>query len=363
MWAGMEAAGRWLGAARRGDAGARLRCAVVCGAGVASLALFAVECGRAVRQGGAEARLVLSWDGRAERREAEHFRMPAVTLCPSRTGRVLENTTCSWVAHPPAPGAPGGPVVNGDPIADIEVEDVTVATAYGAPERYSCVTVNKKMELTAKNATSTIACTTGFNAAELDRSDELRVAIWWNPKEGKLEKEHAMQEPPKTIFGWRNIEQYTFQDFTIKAEEYAGIGRLPYRFSELRYGPHTEFPGKFQHEGADYSSGAVVAGFSVSNSPGITRLYRKEALYTRNQMFGVVGGLFFLICAATAASLAAVGHFFPAGTEDGLPVDPGLIFSGEATPSPPATAATPGSVSSFQRPRGGVRGASYGSLD
>ena len=67
--------------------------------------------------------------------------------------------------------------------------------------------------------------------------------------------------------------------------------------------------------------------------------------------------------AGAVAALATVATFFPAGTEDGLPVDPGLIFSGEATPSPLAAADTPVSVSSFQRPRGGVRGASYGSLD
>ena len=357
-------AGRWLGAARRGDAGARLRVAAVAGAAVAGVALLAVECGRAAAQGGRPARLVLAWDAKAEGRAAEHFRMPAVTLCPSRTGRVLENATCAWVASPPPPGAPGGPVQNGEPIADLEVEDVEIATAYGVPERYSCVTANRKMALTAHNASSTIACTTGFNAAELDPSDEIRVAIWWNPKEGELEKEHAQTEPPGSIFGWRSVGQYTFQDFSIEAEEYVGVSRRPARFSKLRYGPRTGFPGKFRNTGSDYSSGNVVAGFSVSNWPGITRVYRKETLYSRNQVFGVLGGLLFLISSVTGLALAAIAHFFPAGTADGLPEDPELVFSedGGAAPPPPRGAAggTPGSATSFQRP---LVSRGYGSVD
>ena len=359
-----EAAGRWLGAARRGDAGARLRVAVVAAAAGAGVALLAVEAGRAGAQGGREARLILSWDGRAERRAAEHFRMPAVTLCPSRTGRVLENATCAWVAHPPPPGAPGGPVQNGEPIADLEVQDLEIATAYGVPERYSCVTANRKMALTAQNASSTIACAAGFNAAELDPSDELRVAIWWNPEEGKLEKEHAQTEPPKSIFGWRSVGQYTFQDFSIEAEEYIGVSRRPVRFSNLHYGPRTGFPGKFRNMGNDYSSGNIVAGFSVSNWPGITRLYRKETLYSSNQVFGVLGGLLFIISSVTGLALAAVAYFFPPGTEDGLPEDPELVFSeggGAPPPRPRGTATgTPGSATSFQRP---LVSRGYGSVD
>ena len=48
-----EAAGRWLGAARRGDAGARLRVAVVAaaaGAGVALLAVVQAHCDCPVAQ-------------------------------------------------------------------------------------------------------------------------------------------------------------------------------------------------------------------------------------------------------------------------------------------------------------------------
>ena len=112
------------------------------------------------------------------------------------------------------------------------------------------------------------------------------------PGRGDERRTDSLPPPPESIQGWITADACTSQDILLNGELFKWGGKDHFFLKPTR-GVHTHY--RTCPPPSTYVAGQPVVTVSVSHFPGYFSYWQSETLYSRNQMFGVVGGFIFLM--------------------------------------------------------------------